>query len=189
VAGATKAAEPKPRRPETKEVEKPEKETPKRTATLTPAGKTNNANRGKDGQASAQRSAENKAREEAVKKDLENDVRSFNERRLPPHAHGERPACPAHLGPSCGAPEDRREPRRQPAKNTESQAGQMAEKPDFKDRNEALALKKTIANAADAPGKVTRGVGDDGEPAPGRPPVAAPGRSRRRWGSKPAARR
>jgi ribosomal protein S5 len=32
----------------------------------------------------------------------------------------------------------------------------MAEKPDFKDRNEALALRKTIANAADALEKVTR---------------------------------
>ena len=37
-----------------------------------------------------------------------------------------------------------------------TQAGLLAEKADIKDKGEALALKKTIANAADSLEKVTR---------------------------------
>jgi len=154
VAGATKAAEPV-EKTDAKEVEKPEKETPKRTATKTPAGKTNNANRGKEGQASAQRSAENKAREEAIKKDLENDVRSFNGVGYLRLLTENGPRARLTWAILRRTPEDRRILVAN-LRKYESQAGQMAEKPDFKDKNEALALKKTIANAADALEKVTR---------------------------------
>ncbi len=154
VAGAAKVAD-AAAKTEAAEAEKPEKETPKRTAAKATAGKAGAATRAKEAQASAQRSAENKAREEAVKKDLENDVRAFNGigylRMLTENGPRARQAWAILRR----AMEDRRTLVAS-LRKYEAQAGQIAEKADIKDKGEALALKKTIANAADSLEKVTR---------------------------------
>ena len=154
VVGATKAAEPA-EKTEAKEVEKPEKEPTKRTATKSPAGKSGAAGRGKETQVSSQRSAENKAREEAVKKDLENDVRAFNGLGYFRMLTENGPRARLTWAMLRRAPEDRRTLVAS-LRKYEAQAGQIAEKADIKDKGEALSLKKTIANAADSLEKVTR---------------------------------
>lgn len=154
VAGATKAAEPA-EKAETKELEKPEKETPKRPAPKATAGKAGAANRAKEAQASAQRSAENKAREEAAKKDLENDVRAFNGLGYLRMLTENGPRARLTWAILRRALEDRRTLVAS-LRKYEGQAGQLAEKAELKDKGEVLSLKKTIANAADSLEKVTR---------------------------------
>ncbi len=154
VAGAAKAAD-AAAKTEAVETEKPEKEAPKRTATKGTAGKAGAANRAKEAQASAQRSAENKAREEAVKKDLENDVRAFTGLGYLRMLTENGPRARLTWAILRRAMEDRRTLVAS-LRKYEAQAGQIAEKADIKDKGEALALKKTIANAADSLEKVTR---------------------------------
>lgn len=154
VIGATKAAEPA-EKTEAKEMEKPEKEPTKRTATKSPAGKSGAAGRAKETQVSSQRLAENKAREEAVKKDLENDVRAFNGLGYFRMLTENGPRARLTWAMLRRAPEDRRTLVAS-LRKYETQAGQIAEKADIKDKGEALSLKKTIANAADSLEKVTR---------------------------------
>jgi hypothetical protein len=154
VAGAAKAAD-AAAKTEAVETEKPEKEVPKRTATKSTAGKAGAANRAKEAQASAQRSAENKAREEAVKKDLENDVRAFTGLGYLRMLTENGPRARLTWAILRRAMEDRRTLVAS-LRKYEAQAGQIAEKADIKDKGEALALKKTIANAADSLEKVTR---------------------------------
>ncbi len=154
VAGAAKAAD-AAAKTEAVETEKPEKEAPKRTATKGTAGKAGAANRAKEAQASAQRSAENKAREEAVKKDLENDVRAFTGLGYLRMLTENGPRARLTWAILRRAMEDRRTLVAS-LRKYEAQAGQIAEKADIKDKGEALALKKTIANAADPLEKVTR---------------------------------
>ncbi|MEY2752000.1 MAG: hypothetical protein RLZZ550_1971 [Verrucomicrobiota bacterium] len=153
-AGAAKAAD-AAAKTEAVETEKPEKEAPKRTATKGTAGKAGAANRAKEAQASAQRSAENKAREEAVKKDLENDVRAFTGLGYLRMLTENGPRARLTWAILRRAMEDRRTLVAS-LRKYEAQAGQIAEKADIKDKGEALALKKTIANAADSLEKVTR---------------------------------
>lgn len=153
-AGAAKAAD-AAAKTEAVETEKPEKEAPKRTATKGTAGKAGAANRAKEAQASAQRSAENKSREEAVKKDLENDVRAFTGLGYLRMLTENGPRARLTWAILRRAMEDRRTLVAS-LRKYEAQAGQIAEKADIKDKGEALALKKTIANAADSLEKVTR---------------------------------
>ena len=157
VTGATKSAEVADKT-EAKDMEKPEKETTKEkkpAAKPGNAGKPGAANRAKEAQASAQRSAENKAREEAVKKDLENDVRAFNGLGYLRMLTENGPRARLTWAILRRAAEDRRTLVTN-LRKYETQAGQIAEKADAKDKNEALALKKTIANAADSLEKVNR---------------------------------
>ena len=155
VAGAAKPAEGAAKAEAPAEMEKPEKEAPKRTATKSPAGKSGAGTRARETQVSAQRSAENKAREEAVKKDLENDVRAFNGLGYFRMLTENGPRARLTWAMLRRAAEDRRILVAS-LRKYEAQAGQIAEKADIKDKGEALSLKKTIANAADSLEKVTR---------------------------------
>jgi hypothetical protein len=157
VAGATKPAE-TPDKADAMEMEKPEKETTKEkkpTPQSSASSKSFAASRAKEAQASAQRSAENKAREEAVKKDLENDVRAFNGLGYLRMLTENGPRARLTWAILRRAAEDRRTLVAS-LRKYETQAGLLAEKADIKDKGEALALKKTIANAADSLEKVTR---------------------------------
>ena len=97
----------------------------------------------------------NKAREEAVKKDLENDVRAFNGLGYFRMLTENGPRARLTWAMLRRAAEDRRTLVAS-LRKYEAQAGQIAEKADIKDKGEALSLKKTIANAADSLEKVTR---------------------------------
>jgi DNA-binding transcriptional regulator YhcF (GntR family) len=160
VAGATKAAETADKSAD-KEMEKDVKETvkEKKPATSAKAGnstnKTSAASRAKDSQVSAQRSSENKAHEEAVKKDLENDVRAFNGLGYLRMLTENGPRARLTWGILRRAMEDRRTLVAN-LRKYETQAGQIADKAEIKDKGEALSLKKTIGNAADSLEKVTR---------------------------------
>lgn len=159
VAGAAKA-DVVADKTEAKDTEKPEKEPTKEKKPATSGSKTSGnknspASRAMAAQQNAQRSTENKAREEAVKKDLENDVRAFTGvgylRMLAENGTRARLTWAILRR----APEDRRT-LVTALRKYETQAGQIAEKADIKDKGEALALKKTIGNAADSLEKVTR---------------------------------
>lgn len=158
VAGAAKAAEVADKT-EAKDPEKPEKEPTKEkkpaTANKNTGNKNTPANRAKDNQQNAQRSTENKAREEAVKKDLENDVRAFTGVGYLRMLSENGPRARLTWSILRRAAEDRRT-LLAALRKYETQAGQIAEKADIKDKGEALALKKTIGNAADSLEKVTR---------------------------------
>lgn len=158
VAGAAKPAEVADKT-EAKDMEKPEKEPAKEKKPAANNKNTGNknaaANRAKDAQQNAQRSAENKAREEAVKKDLENDVRAFTGIGYLRMLTENGPRARLTWAILRRAPEDRRT-LVAALRKYETQAGQIAEKADLKDKGEALALKKTIGNAADSLEKVTR---------------------------------
>ena len=158
VAGAAKPTEATDKT-EAKDTEKPEKEPTKDKKPPTNSKNTGNknaaANRAKESQQNAQRSAENKAREEAVKKDLENDVRAFTGVGYLRMLTENGPRARLTWAILRRAPEDRRTLVAF-LRKYETQAGQIAEKADIKDKGEALALKKTIGNAADSLEKVTR---------------------------------
>ena len=158
VAGAAKAAEPAGAS-DTKDMEKTEKEPTKErkptTSGKTTGNKNSPASRAMAAQQNAQRSTENKAREEAVKKDLENDVRAFTGVGYLRMLTENGPRARLTWAILRRAPEDRRT-LIAALRKYETQAGQIAEKADIKDKGEALALKKTIGNAADSLEKVTR---------------------------------
>jgi DNA-binding transcriptional regulator YhcF (GntR family) len=158
-AGAAKSAETADKT-EMKDGEKTDKEPAKDKKTNSGSAKTfgnkNSAvNRAREAQANAQRSSENKAREEAVKKDLENDVRAFNGLGYLRMLTETGPKARLTWSILRRSAEDRRTVVTA-LRKYESQAGQLAEKADLKDKGEALSLKKTIANAADSLEKVTR---------------------------------
>ena len=88
-------------------------------------------------------------------KDLENDVRAFNGLGYLRMLTENGPRARLTWAILRRAAEDRRTLVTN-LRKYETQAGQIAEKADAKDKNEALALKKTIANAADSLEKVNR---------------------------------